>query len=101
MSGHKHKWKGTMFSDGCHFYQNTFQCSCGAQLSISGERQFRERGRFTASVMMANEDGTCTRCSELMNPGGRRKPTQILYWAPWMGKESKRLTRAKLKEISC
>lgn len=70
---HEHQWKGVMFSDGCHFYQNIFACECGARMSISGERQMQSRGRMMPGVMMSNDE--CDRCQELI-AGKRRKPTR-------------------------
>lgn len=97
MSDHKHKWKAVMHLDGCHHYTNTYACACGAMVSISGERQFLERGKFTPSVMMASE-GDCERCPELIR-GARRKPTQI-HAVLTRGASWTRISRAKLRELS-
>lgn len=70
---HEHDWKGVMFSDSCHSYQNIFQCDCGARMSISGERQMSSRGKFMSGIFMADDD--CERCNALI-AGARRKPTK-------------------------
>lgn len=103
MSDHKHTWKGSMHLDGCHHYTNTYNCACGATVSVSGERQFRSRGQITPSIMMASE-GDCTRCTELIN-GKRRRPTQYHLLADKANIPANhigwyKINRAKLKEIT-
>ena len=61
-----------MHLDGCHHYQNSYTCECGAVMSISGERQMLRRGKFADGVYMANDE--CARCRELMD-GARRRRT--------------------------
>ena len=73
MPEHTHVWSGRLFSDGCHFYSNSYACECGAAMTISGERQMVSRGVIQPGAMMAGDD--CLRCDDLI-AGAKRKPTQ-------------------------
>lgn len=72
MSECAHTWQLTMAMDGCHHFNNTYACTlCGVAMSVGGERQMLNRGRYTASIMMSNEE--CERCRALLM-GARRRP---------------------------
>lgn len=74
--GHEHEWKGRLFSDGCHFFSNVYECKCGAVMSVTGERIFVRRGQPQPGLYMMNP--RCPRCLELEG-GARRKATKRLF----------------------
>lgn len=92
MSAHEHVWRAYLHSDGCHHYQNLYQCLCGAQTAISGERQMVRRGRIAEGAYMALEG--CERCDALI-AGARRKPTLRHVIDPAAGDKTWRRVRLK------
>ena len=69
---HVHTFQPGMHMDGCHFFANSGQCECGAQVSTMHERDLRND---VWSLEWMSSD--CDRCRQLRN-GARPKSSVII-----------------------
>lgn len=56
---HDHRFATTMHVDGCHFWQSSGSCACGATIVVYGERNAK------TDPWEPIGDGLCQRCGEL------------------------------------
>jgi hypothetical protein len=64
---HTHQWRMMMHLDRCHEYTTTYTCACGAQASVTNERDLLADPY--SAIWMDEEfndpDEPCERCKEL------------------------------------
>lgn len=77
VSEHKHAWKMTLHLDGCHYFQSSYACKCGATASTYDERDVKDD---PYSMVWMDDEGVgepCVRCEELLN-GAKPKHEKVI-----------------------
>ena len=80
MTEHVHKWKAGVHLDGCHFYQWTYACSCGATASTYDERDVDADPYSTVWMLPDDAEEECARCQELL-AGAKPKHERVIVEA--------------------